>query len=114
MRLLTIALGLIGLIAAVAGVWTYFDSWLNLFGIFVPPIGAVVITDQVLLARGRRDRAETGFRPTAFAAWAVGSAVAATVHYAAPAYAEAVMGIRASGIAYFPLQLAATRRTEAA
>jgi cytosine permease len=111
MRLLTIVLGVIGLIAAVAGVWTYFESWLNLLGIFVPPIGAVLITDQVLLTRGAKDRAETGFRPSAFAAWAVGSAVAAAVHYAAPAYAEAVMGILAGGITYFLLQLA-TRRTE--
>lgn len=110
MRLLTIVLGLIGLVAAVAGVWTYFDSWLNLLGIFVPPIGAVLITDQVLLARYTRDRAETPFRPTAFAAWAIGSAVAATVHSAAPAYAEAVMGILASGIAYFLLRSFKQRR----
>ena len=55
MRRLTLILGVIGGILAVLGIWSFFLSWLNLLGIFVPPIGAVVITDQLLL--GGIDRA---------------------------------------------------------
>jgi len=107
MRLLTIVLGVIGVIAAVAGVWTLFADWLNILGVFVPPIGAVLITDQLLLRRQAAHRAATTFRPTAFAAWAVGAVVAGVVHFTAPAYAEAVAGILAAGLAY----LAITRLT---
>jgi hypothetical protein len=39
MRILTIILGMVGAIAAIAGVWSLFLAWLNLLGIFVPPIG---------------------------------------------------------------------------
>ena len=100
MRLLTIVLGVIGVIAAVAGVWTLFADWLNILGVFVPPIGAVLIADQVLLRRRAAGRPIGTFRPTAFAAWAVGALVAAVVHFTAPQYAEAVAGILAGGLAY--------------
>ncbi|HEV7791266.1 MAG TPA: cytosine permease [Pseudonocardia sp.] len=100
MRLLTIILGIIGVVAAVAGVWTLFADWLNILGVFVPPIGAVLITDQVLLRRRTEHRATATFRPTAFAAWAIGAVVAAIVHFTAPQYAEAVAGIVAATIAY--------------
>jgi len=103
MRLLTIVLGVVGVIAAVAGVWTLFADWLNILGVFVPPIGAVLITDQVLLRRRSSGRAAHAFRPTAFAAWAVGAVVAAAVHFTAPAYAEAVAGILAAGLAYLAI-----------
>ena len=103
MRLLTVVLGVIGVIAAVAGVWTLFADWLNILGVFVPPIGAVLITDQVLLRRRAAGRASVTFRASAFAAWAVGAAVAALVHFAAPALAEAVVGILAGGLAYLAI-----------
>jgi cytosine permease len=100
MRLLTVVLGVIGVIAAVAGVWTLFADWLNILGVFVPPIGAVLITDQVLLRSRSADRPSASFRVAAFAAWAVGAVVAALVHFTAPAFAEAVAGILAGGLAY--------------
>jgi cytosine permease len=46
MRILTIALGIIGGSAAIAGVWSLFLPWLSFLGVFVPPIGAVMIIDQ--------------------------------------------------------------------
>jgi cytosine permease len=100
MRLLTVILGIIGVVAAVAGVWTLFADWLNILGVFVPPIGAVLITDQVLLRRRTEHRAIATFRPTAFAAWAIGAVVAAVVHFTAPQYAEAIAGIVAATLAY--------------
>jgi cytosine permease len=100
MRRLTLVLGVIGVIAAAAGVWTLFSTWLNILGIFVPPIGAVVIADQLLMRRRAASRTETAFRPTAFVGWAVGAIAAAVVHFEAPAYAEAVTGMLAAVVAY--------------
>ena len=48
MLLLTVILGVIGTIAALAGVWNLFLDWLNILGVFVPPIGAVILTDYAL------------------------------------------------------------------
>jgi cytosine permease len=109
MRLLTVVLGVIGVLAAVAGVWTLFADWLNILGVFVPPIGAVLIADQVLLRRRATGRPIGTFRPTAFAAWAVGALVAAVVHFTAPQYAEAVAGILAGGLAYLVIAAVADR-----
>ena len=109
MRLLTIMLGVVGVVAAVAGVWTLFADWLNILGVFVPPIGAVLIADQVLLRRRAAGRPIGTFRPTAFAAWAVGALVAAVVHFTAPQYAEAVAGILAAGLAYLAIAALADR-----
>jgi cytosine permease len=105
MRLLTIILGVIGVIAAVAGVWTLFAAWLNILGIFVPPIGAVIITDQLLLRGRTAGRSVTAVRPTAFIGWAVGSVAAAFIHYSAPAYAEAVVGMVAAAAGYAVAEL---------
>jgi cytosine permease len=109
MRLLTIVLGVVGVIAAVAGVWTLFADWLNILGVFVPPIGAVLIADQVLLRRRAAGRPIGTFRAGAFAAWAVGALVAAVVHFTAPQYAEAVAGILAAGLAYLAIAAVADR-----
>jgi hypothetical protein len=36
-------LGIIGTVAAVAGIWSYFATWLNILGVMVPPIGVTAI-----------------------------------------------------------------------
>lgn len=99
MRLLTVILGLIGLIAAAAGIWNYFSDWLNLLGIFVPPIGAVLIGDQIV-GRRHADRAITNLRIQPFIAWAAGAVGAYSVHEWAPAWCEAIAGIVVSAAAY--------------
>ncbi|MEV0074182.1 MULTISPECIES: cytosine permease [unclassified Amycolatopsis] len=99
MRLLTVILGVIGLVAALAGVWSYFSTWLNLLGIFVPPIGAVLICDQ-LIARRHRNRVIRSVRAEPFIAWALGSAGAFAVHEYVPAWCEAGAGIVVTAIAY--------------
>jgi cytosine permease len=100
MRLMTLVLGVIGTIAALAGIWSHFLDWLNILGVFVPPIGAVMITDQLFLARASARREEAPLRIVALAAYAVGAGAAALIHYTAPEYSDAVVGILAGALSY--------------
>ena len=84
MRRLTIILGVIGGILAVAGIWSFFLGWLNLLGIFVPPIGAVIVTDQLLLGGIEQPAADVAYRIPAFVAWGAGAAAAMLVHWGVP------------------------------
>ena len=103
MRLLTVVLGVLGLIAALAGVWSHFATWLNLLGIFVPPIGAILIVDQLVLRRSGT-RPIRDWRVSAFVAGAIGSLVAALVHAGAPQLSEAVAGLLCGALAYAALE----------
>jgi cytosine permease len=109
MRILTVVLGTIGGIAAIAGIWTFFLHWLNLLGILVPPIGAVMITDQLFVRPYSDIERVPNFRPTAFAAWAFGAAVAIIVHYMAPSYSEAIVGLITGAVSYYALSIASRR-----
>ena len=100
MRRLTVVLGIIGGLLAVAGVWSLFLDWLNLLGIFVPPIGAVIITDQLLLGGIDRPAATVAYRGTAFLAWAVGAAAAMLVHIGVPGPGEAITGVIVGGAVF--------------
>ena len=101
MRVLTLVLGALGLVAALAGVWSHFATWLGVLGIFVPPIGAVLILDQL---RPRPTRPVTAWRAAPFAAWAIGSLAAYAVHLWTPQLSEAVAGLLAGGIAYAAIE----------
>jgi cytosine permease len=103
MRVLTLVLGILGGIAAVLGIWSLFPYWLSLLGIFVPPIGAVMIMDQLILGHAAKLRAATDFNPRAFVAWVTGSAVAIVFHIWMPQYGEALAGLIVSGAAYAAL-----------
>ena len=100
MRRLTLILGIVGGLLAVAGVWSLFLDWLNLLGIFVPPIGAVIITDQLLLGGIERAAADKPFRGAAFAAWAAGAAAAMLVHLGVPGPGEAITGMLVGGAVF--------------
>jgi len=100
MRLLTLVLGVIGTLAAIAGVWSLFLDWLNILGVFVPPIGAVVVMDQLVLRSQAADRQTQPVRWTPFGAWAVGAVAAGWIHFEAPQYVEALAGIIVSAAAY--------------
>ncbi|MEO3753249.1 cytosine permease [Streptomyces sp. B6B3] len=114
MRRLVPVIGALGLVVALAGVWEHFETWLTLLGVFVPPIGAVIIVDQLpSRRRAREGRARGhGVRPGAMAAWAGGAGLATLVHYQGPQYCEAVTGVLAAAA----IHLAAERllRTRAA
>jgi cytosine permease len=110
MRVMTLVLGLIGGLAAVAGVWSLFPYWLSMLGMFVPPIGAVMIMDQLFFGNaGRVDDAEP-FHGKAFAAWALGSMAAVIVHIFLPEYGEALIGLVVSGSTYAVLGRGRTQR----
>ncbi|MGI8559460.1 MAG: cytosine permease [Solirubrobacteraceae bacterium] len=110
MRVMCIILGVIGTIAATAGVWSHFLSWLNILGVFVPPIGGVIIAHQILAAVKPERALETlAVRPIAFMAYACGAAVAGVLHYLAPQGAEALAGMVIGAAAFVGLTLAMRR-----
>ncbi len=107
MRVLTLLLGIAGVGIALAGVWSHFLSWLVILSVFVPPIGAVLIADQVLLRGAAESRVVGAVRPTAFAAWAIGAGFAALVHYEAPQWSDAVVGLVTGVVAYLAIEAVA-------
>ena len=108
MRIVTLVLGLVGLVVAVLGAWSHFVSWLVLLGVVVPPIGAVLIADQIFLARRHVGRPEQKLRATAFIAWAIGAGAALIAHYSAPGLSDAVVGLVVGCVAYLVLDRYAT------
>lgn len=108
MRTCSVVLGVIGTCIAAANVWALFIPWLSLLGIIVPPIGAVMIMD-LLVVRSRSSQ-ETDWRASPFVAWLVGAVVAFWVEKQAPELSTAVAAFVAAAVAY--LGIAAVTRTE--
>jgi len=102
MRQLTIVLGTVGIVAAVAGIWSYFATWLNILGVLVPPIGVIIILDQLVFA-ARRGAAGAGLYWKPFAAWAIGATAALAAHYFAAQLSDAVVAMVAGGLAFTAL-----------
>lgn len=100
MRLWTLILGAVGGLLALAGVWSYFLEWLSLLGIVVPPFGAVMIVDLILMAKISEQRKSQRFRSSAFAAWAIGSLCAVVAHVELPQFGEAVIGLVTAALSY--------------
>jgi cytosine permease len=98
MRIMAVVLGVIGIVVAAGNVWAFFIQWLSLLGILVPPIGAIVLVDQYLYRKNAEISED--WRPNAFIAWAVGSAVALVVEFYAPHFSTAISAMLAGGIAY--------------
>lgn len=103
MRVLTVILGAVGVVAAALGIWGFFIDWLNLLGVIVPPIGAIIIVDQFVVRRGAETDAVAAFRWQPFAAWAIGSGAALLVNIAAPDWSTVVVGLGVSALAYLAL-----------
>jgi cytosine permease len=99
MRVLTLILGIIGTIIAALGAWAYFVDWLNLLGIIVPPIGAIIIVDQAFIRKGAK--AVAGFRWQPFAAWACGSVMALLANMFVPELSNVVVGLIVGAAAYW-------------
>ncbi len=98
MRVMAVVLGIVGIVVAAGNVWAFFIQWLTLLGILVPPIGAIILVDQYLYRKNAEISED--WRPTAFVAWAIGSAVAFVVDFYAPQYCTAICAMLAGGIAY--------------
>lgn len=105
MRLLTIILGAVGLTGAVAGVWTYYVTWLALLGVIVPPIGAILIADQIVLAKRLKFRTRTRMRASAFIAWGAGALVALVIHQFVPVLSDAVVGLIVGFAVYLAIEM---------
>ncbi|MER7176911.1 cytosine permease [Streptomyces mesophilus] len=107
MRMMTLVLGVIGTLAALAGVWNHFLDWLVILSVFVPPLGGVLIADQFFARGGRTamdDRPTMAVRPTAFVAWAIGAAAAGIAHWWAPQLSDAITGLVVAVAAYALLE----------
>lgn len=102
MRTFTLVLGAIGVAVAALGIWGLFVNWLNLLGVIVPPIGAIIIADQVLMRRLSPTRP---IRWQAFAAWAVGSGLALLTNAQLPALSSVAVGLVTSVGSYVALTL---------
>ncbi|HEY4387459.1 MAG TPA: hypothetical protein VGN34_23635 [Ktedonobacteraceae bacterium] len=102
MRVFTLILGIIGIIIAALGIYNFFVNWLNLLGVIVPPIGTIVVLDQLFVRRNLSD-AVSNIRYQPFIAWIVGSAVALIANYQFPTVSTVVTGIVVSAIAYWAI-----------
>ncbi|EPQ5227987.1 cytosine permease [Providencia stuartii] len=98
MRTLTIILGIIGILVAVTGIWNAFQTWLNLLGLIVPPIAAIIIMDQLVLKR-KNDESKN-WQPLAFISWIFASGIALIVNSYAPELSVVVAGLVSSSIIY--------------
>lgn len=99
MRPVAVILGILGAAVALTGVWSHFVDWLNLLGIFVPPIGAIMIIDQLVLRRSAS--AITKLRASAFTAWIIGAGVATLSHYFVPGSVDAIVGIVVASVVFW-------------
>ncbi|MGC4990072.1 purine-cytosine permease family protein [Nocardia salmonicida] len=113
MRGMALALGGVGTIIALTGVWSRIVDWLMLLGVFVPPIGAVLLADHLL--RNRRGySALVDIRWSAFAAWALGATAAGIAHYRLPGSVDAVVGFVVAFAVLVGVTLAVESRTRTA
>ncbi|WP_219838312.1 cytosine permease [Paenibacillus sp. R14(2021)] len=99
MRTMTIILGIIGIVAAALGIWNYFINWLNLLGVIVPPIGTIIIMDQ-LVTRKSSTAIDADIRYQPFLAWGIGSAAALIANYQFPSMSTAITGMLVSAVTY--------------
>ncbi len=101
MRVAAVILGVIGIAVAAGNIWAFFIQWLSLLGVLVPPIGAIILVDQYAVRPDAKLSAD--WRPTAFGAWAIGSAVGLVVEKAAPQFSTAICSMVIGGLAYWAL-----------
>ncbi len=100
MRTMCIVLGVIGGAAATAGIWHAFPVWLGILGVFVAPIGTVVIVtllvcrnvNQVNISRPEK------IKGRAVISYCVGAGLAILTHYWAPWLSEVIVGIIGAGV----------------
>jgi cytosine permease len=107
MRAAAVVLGVIGIAVAAGNIWAFFIQWLGLLGVLVPPIGAIVLVDQYIARPGAE--VDANYRPIAFLAWVIGSAVGLIVENTAPQFSTAICSMLMGGVAYWALS-AMTKR----
>ncbi len=99
MRTAAVMLAVFGIAIAAGNVWSYFVPWLNLLGILVPPVGAIFLVHFYSVSR---EPGPAGpWRPTAFAAWAIGFFTAYLIDHLAPQMSTSISSFFAAAIAYW-------------
>ena len=73
----TLGAGIIGTLLAVIGITNYFNSFLNILAVFIPPIVGVVAVDYFVIKKGNPAAwaEKPGFNWAGVIAWIVGSAI---------------------------------------
>jgi cytosine permease len=92
LKMMIAVIGIIGTLIALAGVWGLFPYWLNLLGIFIPPVGGIMILDQLFFHK-RFSVHTPAWKLMPFVSWIVASAVASVVYLQAPYLSYAVVGV---------------------
>lgn len=99
MRPITLIIGIVGLIVAVSGIYNHFFNWLVLLGVIIPPIGAIMIMDRLVLRKN--DSANlVSWRPMAFVVWILSSVIALYCNFYAPHLSVAFVGLVSAAIFY--------------
>jgi cytosine permease len=99
MRPVTLIIGIVGLIVAVSGIYNHFFNWLVLLGVIIPPIGAIMIMDRLVLRKN--DSANlVNWRPMAFVVWILSSVIALYCNFYAPHLSVAFVGLVSAAIFY--------------
>lgn len=104
MRPTTLVLGIIGTIIAALGVWHYFFNWLNILGVIVPPIGAIIIVDQLFIRNTSNNIVSKGARWQPFLAWAIASGCALWSNMYRPELSTVVVGLIVATIVYLIIE----------
>lgn len=80
---LTLIIGLISTAIAAAGLYKYFVNFLSLLGVFITPIGGILIADYYICNRSKYDEPESscvkGVKWDAVISWAIASLVGMTM-----------------------------------
>jgi cytosine permease len=101
MRKTAVVIGIIGTLIALSGAWNHFIEWLTLLGIVVPPIGAIIIVDQMIQ---RKDaEIENKLRISPFISWAIGALCGLYVEFLAPDLSTAAFSLLSAGVFYWIL-----------
>jgi cytosine permease len=104
-------IGVLGTVLALAGVWGLFPSWLNLLGICIPPVGGIMIMDQ-LFFRKRYTNQTPSWKPLSFVVWVAGSVVAALVYTNAPWWCNSVVGVITAMVLHSIIVLSTTSKKQ--
>ncbi|KIL41839.1 hypothetical protein SD70_04260 [Gordoniibacillus kamchatkensis] len=109
MRKTALVIGAIGTVLALSGAWNHFIDWLSLLGIIVPPIGAVIIVDQIIY-RKNADITDS-MRTKPFVAWGLGALGGLLVEFWAPYLSTAFISLLTAGIFYWVFMMMESRQT---
>lgn len=106
--LVTLVIGIIGTVLSVLGILDKFVNFLVFLGVFVPPVGGIMVVDYFILKRDRNildESREKGLlpetvetiHPVTIAAWLIGAAAGYLIEFGIPSLNSLLI----AGIAYY-------------